>query len=534
MSEITRDLDAAGDDAAAPAPPRQGVVATSQPVAVDAALDVLRDGGNAVDAAVCAAAVLGVVEPMSTGLGGDCFALVWQASERRLLAYNGSGRSPAAASLDDLRRRGLSGVPQDGVLTVTVPGALEAWHRLVERTGTRSLPDLLAPAARIARDGFEVTPVVAGAWADMEQRLAREPAAADLFLRDGRAPRAGERMRMPDMARTLDRIGRDGIGALYGGALGGEVASAVGAKDGWLTGDDLAAHAGQWVEPLEGTYRGHPVWQLPPNDQGLVVLEALRILEELPLGDLGAEERTHVMIESIKLAFADAFAHVADPDAMRIDPAALLDDAFVTGRVDAIGDRAAPRLQAGPVPSDTVYVTVVDAEGNACSLISSLYMHFGSGVVVPGTGICLQNRGALFSSDPDHPNALAPRKRPYHTIIPAMVFRGDEPWLVYGVVGGYQQPQAQAQILVNLVDLGMDLEAAVEAPRWRWIWDAMIQLEEGFDAEVARGLEARGHQPVDLPLPGGFGGAQAILIDPETGERTGASDPRKDGKVGRT
>ncbi|MFW6051058.1 MAG: gamma-glutamyltransferase [Myxococcota bacterium] len=533
MSEITRSLDAAGDEDP-PARERRGMVVTSQPVAVDAAVEVLRSGGNAVDAAVCAAAVLGVVEPMSTGLGGDCFALVWKADEQKLYGYNGSGRAPAAASLEALHARGEGGMPQDGPLTITVPGALEAWHALLERLGTRALAEVLEPAVRTARDGFEVTPVVARDWAQMAPRLAADPSSADLFLTEGRAPRAGERVRMPDTARILERLARDGIEPFYGGEIAARIADAVRARGGWLSAGDLGEHAGEWVEPMEVTYRGHPVWQMPPNDQGIVVLETLRLLEELPVGDMPDEERAHVMIEAIKLAFADAFAHVTDPAAMRIDPAALLADAYIERRVRAIGERAAPRLEAGPMPSDTVHVAVVDAEGNACALTCSLYMHFGSGVVASGTGVCLQNRGALFSSDPSHPNALAPGKRPYHTIIPSMVFRAGQPWLVFGVVGGYQQPQAQAQIVVQAIDLGMELPAAVAAPRWRWVWDAMIQLEEGFDPEVGRALEARGHQRVDLPLPGGFGGAQAIQIDPDTGALTGASDPRKDGKAAST
>ncbi|MEM9074086.1 MAG: gamma-glutamyltransferase family protein [Myxococcota bacterium] len=519
MSGIT----AAVDDAPPlEALPPEGMVATSHPRAADAAAEVLRQGGNAVDAAVTAAAVLGVVDPMSTSIGGDCFALVWDATERALHGYNGSGRAPKAATLADLKARGLHDVPERGILSVTVPGAVDAYATLLERFGKRSFADALAPAIEAA-EGFALTPIVARDWAKAEPTLTAGEG-ADVYLP---APIAGQEFRQPALAASLRAIAEGGPEVFYRGALADEIAKRSHELGGWLTKEDLAEHTGEWVTPLEGHYRGHTVVELPPNGQGIVVLEALALLDEFPLADLSPAERAHLQIEALKIAFGDAQPLVGDPEKSNVT--ALLDPDALESRVDALEAQkratehpAAPRRPAG----DTVYVAVVDGEGNACSLISSVYMHFGSGVVVDG--ICLQNRGALFFSDPAHPGALAPGARPYHTIIPAMVFRSEKPWLVFGVVGGFQQPQAQVQILVNLIDHGMTPQEAIDAPRFRWLGSDRIRLEDGFDANAREGLEARGHRVVDEPV--GFGGAQAVLIESPL---EGGSDPRKDGCVRR-
>lgn len=505
---------------------RGGMVVTSHPLAVRAGLDALEAGGSAVDAAVAAACVLGVVDPMSTSLGGDAFALVWDASDRTLHGYNGSGRALALASAASLRARGHEAMPERGWASVTVPGALEAFDALVRRFGRRTLGDAVGPAARLAREGFAVTPVVARDWA---KAASSDDASLGAFFP---TPAEGSLFRHPALAATLDSVALGGVDAFYRGPFAAAVDSASRAGGGWIRAEDFAAHEGEWVVPLEGFYRGHPVYELPPNTQGVVVLEALALLEEHPLADLPEDERVHLQVEALKLAFADALAHVGDPD--QSDILRLLDPVYLADRAEALEaylERANATPTTGlPRGGDTVYVATVDREGNACSLIASTYQHFGSGIAVDG--VVLQNRGALFVLDDAHPSALAPHRRPYHTILPAMVFRYDAPWLVFGVVGGYQQPQAQVQILSRLIDLGATLEDAVAAPRFRWTEGRSIACEAGMDAALVAALEARGHALVGAESHGGFGGAQAILIEPD--RLVGASDPRKDGVVGTT
>ncbi len=504
--------------------PRDAMVATSHPVAVDAAAEVLRTGGSAVDACVTAAAVLGVVDPMSAGLGGDCFALVWDARRRELHGFNGSGRAPAAASLQDLRRRGLPHVPERGLLPVTVPGAVDAWAQLLTRYGRRTLGHSLEPAIRAARDGFSVSPVVGRDWA-AAAGLLRGGLGTEVYLP---VPIVGQRFTQPDLASTLEDIASDGRDAFYTGAFAEHLDAVSREHDGWVRSEDLATHRGQWVAPLEGIYRGHSVYELPPNSQGVVVLEALALLDEFPLGDLPVEERAHLQIEAIKLAFEDARRAVGNPQ--RSHAEGLLAYEHLEDRVAQL-EVCRERASVGPAApggSDTVYVAAVDHDGNCCSLISSIYMHFGAAVVVDG--VCLQNRGALFVADEEHPSALRPGARPYHTIIPAMVFRSEMPWLVFGVVGGYQQPQAQVQLLVHLIDEGLSLRDAVDASRFRWVGGDRVRLEAGIEPRIAQGLAERGHRLVEEAGDGGFGGAQAILVEDEL---EGASDPRKDGRVAR-
>jgi gamma-glutamyltranspeptidase/glutathione hydrolase len=529
MSRVTDAVDGSEERVARA---RRGTVVTSHPRAVEAGVAALEAGGSAVDAAVAAACVLGVVDPMSTSLGGDCFAIVWDAAERTLHGFNGSGRAPALASAVELRARGLAAVPTRGWASVTVPGALDAYAQLLERFGRRSLAEALAPAIEAAREGFEVTPVVARDWAAAREVLEGGEGTTGFLP----APSVGERFRNPALVASLAAIAEGGVDVFYRGAIAERIDAASRAAGGWLRREDLAAHAGEWVVPLEGWYRGHPIYELPPNGQGVVVLEALALLEEHPLADLDEVTRTHLQIEALKLAFADAFEHVGDPD--RSDVLRLLDPVYLEGRGATLlsyAERAndAPRtglprdLATG---GDTVYVAVVDADGNACSLIASIYEHFGSAIAVDG--IVLQNRGALFVLDDAHPSALAPGRRPYHTILPAMVFRHDAPWLVFGVVGGYQQPQAQVQLLVRTIDLGESIADAVKAPRFRWLEGSRVRLEAGTSREVIEGLRARGHAIVESDAHGGFGGAQAIALEPEG--TLGASAPRKDGVVGHT
>lgn len=509
---------------------RHAMIATSQPLAVGAALDVLKVGGNAVDAAVCAVAMLGVVEPMSTGIGGDCFAIVYEAKTGKLHGLNGSGRAPASASIQDVHAAGHCAMPQSGILPVTVPGALHAWQSLLDRFGSRTLSQLLQPAIQVAQDGFSVTPIIARDFAGQAGALARGTN-THAYLPGGRAPQAGEVFKQSELARGLQIIADQGISSFYEGALARALVLQSQRLGGWLSMDDLAEHTSTWVEPISTDYRGFTLHELPPNGQGVIVLEALNLLEGFQLAGMAEADRMHVQIEAVKLAFADAWRYVADPEVSDVPTAGLLSKEYARARRGFITEKALQRPTHGFPPSGTVYVTVVDGDGNAVSLINSLYEHFGAKVVVERTGILLQNRGELFSLDPGHPNALAPGKRPYHTIIPAMVCRDGKPWLCFGVVGGFMQPQAQVQLLCNLIDLKMDLQAAVDAPRFRWNEGAGVMLEQGFSKNVEEALLEKGHRLMPVAGHGGFGGAQAILIDPANGALSGASDSRKDGCV---
>ncbi len=525
MSRITE----AVDEAEAPErPPAPGMVVTSHPQAVAAGIAALDAGGTAVDAAVTAAAALGVVDPMSCSLGGDTFALVYEARTGELHGINGSGPAPMAATLEDLARRGHAGVPERGPLPITVPGAIGAWGALLERFGRRSFADALTPAAVLAREGFTVTPVVARDWQRSEEVL-RSGVGLDELLPGGRTPRVGQVVSLPGQADTLEHLASTGPAGFYGGPLAQRIDAALRDAGGWLRESDLAAYQPEWVAPLTGTYRGHAVHELPPNGQGIVVLEALALLEEFPLGDLSPVERTHLQIEALKLAFADADAYVGDP--ARSSAAALLQDDVLEPRLDEL-DARRRRAGGAAAPSDlggdTVYVAATDREGNACSLIHSVFMHFGAAFAVDG--VVLQNRGALFRTDPAHPGALGPGRRSYHTIIPAMVERAGQPWLVVGVVGGFQQPQAQVQLLTRLIDGGEELQPALDAPRFRWTGERNLRLEEGTEAALVEGLRALGHElDDDGSAHGGFGGAQAILHEAPP---IGATDRRKDGVVG--
>jgi len=506
------------------------MIATSHPVAVEAGLDVLRSGGNAVDAAVCAAATLGVVEPMSTGIGGDCFALVYEAKTGRLHGLNGSGRTPQAASVDEVRLAGHRTMPQQGILSVSVPGALHAWQALLERVGSLPLGELLQPAITAAREGFTLTPTVARDWATQRAELERGVNTA-VYLPQGRPPATGERFVQPQLACSLEAVAHQGVDAFYAGELTEAIVEQSRRLGGWLSRDDFAQHRSTWVEPISTDYRGHTVYEIPPNGQGVITLEALNLLETFPLEAMDAAQVLHVQIEAIKLAFADAWQHVADPACVDVPVAGLLSSAYARERRALIGTRALQHPTHGFPPSGTIYVTVVDKAGNVASLINSIFMHFGAKVVVADTGIALQNRAALCSLTSQHPNVLAPRKRPYHTIIPAMVFKGDHPWLSFGVVGGYMQPQAQVQVLSHLIDGGQELKWAVDAPRFRWSEGAKVALETAFSGEVHEELAQLGHCATQTEGHGGFGGAQAIVIDREAGLLHGASDPRKDGCV---
>ena len=520
---------------------RRGVIATSQPLASADGLQVLGEGGNAVDAAVTAAAILSVVEPTMTGIGGDLFAIVHDGRTGGVHGLNASGRSPAAATLDGL---GDGLMPDHGIRSVSVPGAVDGWHELLRQHGTITLARALAPAIEHAREGFAVTEIVARQWRDAETRLAGDPATARTFLVDGHAPATGTVFGNPQLASTLEQLAAGGRDAFYGGSIAQAIAADARTRGGWLTADDLATHRSDWVEPLRTTFRGHEVLELPPNTQGLTALEVLNLLEHDDLADRGHNSAAylHTLIEAIRIAFVDRDAHIADPAAVAPEIVEhLVSKGYAAARRDEIDPhRTATRYaawrargRAATIPSrqgagDTVYLTAADRDGHVVSLIQSLFEAFGAGIVAGDTGIALQNRAALFSTDPGHPNVIAPRKRPFHTLVPAMVLRDGRPWLSYGVMGGDMQIQGHVQVLLNLLLFGMNVQEAGEAARVRWDADG-VAAETGVSSEARNGLVERGHRLVERE--GGFGGFQGILIDHERGVLMGGSDPRKDGQA---
>ena len=512
---------------------RHGMVATSQPLAAMAGLRILMAGGHAADAAVAAAAMLNVVEPMSTGIGGDCFALIYEARTGRVTALNGSGRAPGAFDLEQAQRLGLEAIPDSGPLPVTVPGAVSGWAALLERFGRLTLADCLAPAIATAEEGFPVSERISAAWQRAEAKLSQNEEARRVYLP---APRPGEIHCQPDLARTFRTLAEGGADAFYRGPLAERIAAYVQSQGGFLTAEDMAAHTTTWETPIRTTYRDVEVLEHPPNGQGLAALLALNIVAGYDLAgkDYYDPERWHIMIEAMRLGMADAARYVADPTFTSLPVEGLLSKDYAAQRRSLIRpDRALEVVVPGqPEHRDTVYLTVVDGEGNAVSFINSLFHGFGSGLVVPGTGICLQNRGACFRLEPGHPNVLAGGKRPYHTIIPAMALREGRLWLSFGVMGGFMQPQGHLQVLVNLVDYGLSPQAALDAPRFRVDerGGLLVALEDGVPSATRQALASLGHDVRTEPLfAPGFGSGDIIAVDVETGVLCGASDPRKDG-----
>jgi gamma-glutamyltranspeptidase/glutathione hydrolase len=511
------------------------MVATSQPLASTAALDVLEHGGNAIDAAVTAAAVLSVTEPHMTGIGGDMFALVWLAREKKLVALNASGRAGSLMTREALLARGFESGTQRGITSVTVPGALAGWDRLVRTYGTRPLADALQPAIRYARDGFPVTPIIAAGWASETPLLQRDSGASATFLPGGRAPAPGETFRNPDYARVLATIARDGIGAFYGGEIGRTMVARLRAMGGFITLDDLRRNEPTWVTPISVPFRGYRVWELPPNNQGIAALEMLRIVEPFDLKSLGHNSAAylHLLVEAKKLAYADLERFVGDADHLAMPAARMLDDAFIAERRSRIDrTRARSRPDAGPLrtASETIYLTTADAEGNMVSFINSNYDLFGSGIVVPGLGFPLHNRGAGFTLTPGLPNTVAPGKRPFHTLIPAFVTRtvngSEQPYMSFGLMGGGMQAQGHVQFLLNHFVFGMDLQQAIDAARFRHLDGLRLALEAPIGDSVRATLRAMGHDIVPED-PVSFGGAQAIVR--LSGGYAAGSDSRKDG-----
>ena len=522
---------------------RNGAVATSQPLAAQAGLRIMLDGGNAVDAAVAMAAALNVVEPMSTGIGGDMFALIWKASEKKVVALNGSGRSAANANVDDVRRAGFDAIPNEGegsAMAISVPGTVHGWETALSRYGNMTLGEVLAPAIDYALHGYPVSEVIAEGWQGSEPKLRHRPSGAEMLPANGRAPKCGEVVSLPELSRSLQTIAEGGSQAFYQGEVATKIAQFVQAEGGWLTEVDLANHTSDWDDAITANYRGVNIWECPPNGQGIAALIALNIAAGFDIADMGYQsaDAYHHLIESMRLGYEDALRFVADPRVADVPIAPLLsDDYAATRRASIDSARAHPDMSYGdPLGGgDTIYCTAMDGDGNACSLINSLFSGFGTGLVVPTTGIALQNRGSLFSFDPDHPNYLQGRKRPFQTIIPAMATRDGEVYASFGVMGGFQQPQGHLQVVSNLVDFGLDAQKSLDAPRFSIdvTGDKSVRVEEDLDQSVVADLRQRGHE---VHVISGyertmFGGGQAVTRDPDSGVLTAGTEPRKDGSA---
>lgn len=523
---------------------RRGMVAASNPLAAQAGLRILREGGNAADAAVAAGAMMNVTAPASTGIGGDVFALYYDAKTGQVSALNGSGRAPAALNLDVVRKAGIDGeeMPARNVHAVTVPGAARAWEDLIARHGTMSLADLLADAIDYAENGFAVSPVFGASWSNpVVEKLLTNGSNTEDYLPNGRGPKPGEIVRLPGLARTFRAVAEGGADAFYTGDIADAIVKTLQELGSTMTLDDLKAHQSTWGEPIGVNYRGYQVLEHPPNGQGLAALIALRIAEGFALADYAPDdpEKLHLMIEAMRLAFADARQYIADPSVSPVPVDGLLSDDYVAERRAMISTERAmqpPSFGTPPDTSDTIYLCVVDGAGNACSFINSLYMGFGSGIVAKGTGVFLQNRGANFSLVEGHPNVVQGGKRPYHTIIPGMLLKDGELVAPFGVMGGFMQPQGHFQVVNALIDDDINPQEALDRPRWcltAGTSSSVLALEEGIPVKAMAHLAALGHnvQPVSGRARGVFGSGQIIRRDSVSGVLFGGSDPRKDGQV---
>ena len=524
---------------------RHGMVAAAHPLAVQIGVDVLKRGGSAVDAAIAVNAALGLMEPVSCGLGGDLFAMVWDPATGRLLGLNGSGRAPLALTPEKVPAEKDGTIPLYSPYSWTVPGCADAWFELHKRFGRLPMAELLAPAIAYAREGVPVPQVIAGSWARSIARFREKPGFADVFLPGGKAPAEGEPFANPALAGTLEKLVKGGRDAFYRGEIADRIVAYSGKVGGFFAKEDFARHTSEWQEPIATTYRGTTVWELPPNGQGLAALELLNILERFDIRAMGRDNPDfwHVMVEAKKLAFADRARYYADPAFSPAPVAALLDKGYAAVQAGRIGmERAAKSVDPGNPAlrhGDTTFLVAADERGMMVALIQSNYAGFGSGFVIPELGFGLQDRGALFSLRAGSPNVLAPGKRPFHTIIPAFMGTGGKPSMAFGVMGGDMQPQGHAQIVVNLVDFGMNLQEAGDAPRFYHTEDSeptgtvmtgggVLSLESGIPQDVRQALLRRGHRLVEA---NGivFGGYQAVRRDPATGVYFGATESRKDG-----
>jgi gamma-glutamyltranspeptidase/glutathione hydrolase len=532
---------------------RNGMIATSQPMASAAGLKVLQEGGNAIDAAVTAAAVLAVVEPSMTGIGGDLFAIVYDAKTKTLHALNASGRSAYAATPQEYAKRGQTRMPGTGVLSVTVPGVVEGWSELLSKYGTLSIAKAVAPAVEYAKNGYAVSEIISGQWKASEKKLAADPVTAATFLPNGHPLQPGEIFTNPHLAATLEAVGKGGRDAFYKGAIARAIVADMRKRDGLLDERDFAEHKADWVDPISTTYRGYEVYEMPPNTQGFVVLEMLNILEGFDVKAMGhnSPEALHALVEAKRIAFADRAAYDGDPAS--VPPSVLKTliskDYAALRRKEIDPQHAAESYKAGVIPGvpttapiaealqnftgmdrgDTIYMTAADGKGNFVSLIQSLFSDFGSGVVAGDTGILLHNRGSAFNLTPGSPDQIAPHKRPLHTLIPAFVMKDGKPWFSFGVMGGDHQAQGHTQVLLNAIDFGMNVQEAGEAARVTHGNNGLL-VESNVPEAVRAALIQRGHKVTSNANPGGaFGGFQGIMFDPRTGVLMGGSDVRKDG-----
>ena len=523
---------------------RNGMAATSQPLATQVALDILKKGGNAIDAAIAADAVLGVIEPTGAGIGGDLFAIIWSADKGKLYGLNGSGRSPRSLKLEYFKDNGYEFVPSFGPLPVSVPGCVDGWYEMHDMFGRLTMKDILQPAITYAREGFPVTEVIAYYLKTGTSILKEYPNIKEVYMPAGRAPAKGEIFRNPLLANTLEKIVKGGRYEFYKGSIAKAIAAFMKKQGGFLSYDDMYRHHSEWVEPVSTIYRGYEVWELPPNGQGIAALQMLNILEGYDIAAMGfgSSDYMHVFTEAKKLAFEDRAKYYADPFFIKIPVSELLSKKYAAGRRKLIDkDEAAKIYDPGKIEAgNTVYLTVADKAGNMVSLIQSNYRGMGSGMCPTGLGFVLQDRGEMFSLEEGHNNVYAPGKRPFHTIIPAFITKNKKPWISFGVMGGDMQPQGHVQIVVNLIDFKMNLQEAGDAPRMHHIGSSeptgqlmtnggILLLESGFRTEVIQKLMSMGHT-VQWDL-GGYGGYQAIMWDEKNKVWFGASESRKDGQA---
>jgi gamma-glutamyltranspeptidase/glutathione hydrolase len=521
---------------------QNGMAATSHPLATQVAIDILKKGGSAVDAAIAANACLGLMEPVSNGIGGDLFAIVWDADDKKLHGLNASGRSPRSLTLDYFLENGYESIPYYGPLSVSVPGCVDGWFELHDKFGKMPMKDILKPTIDYARNGFPMAELIAYYLKRSAPRYVKYPGFKEVFMPNGRTPSKGEVFRNPMLANTLQMIADGGRDAFYKGDIARTIAAYMNEQGGFLSYDDLSSHQSEWVEPVSTNYRGYDVWELPPNGQGIAALQILNILELYDVKSMGfgSEEYMHVLVEAKKLAFEDRAMYYADPAFNQLPVDRLISKEYAAERAKLIKpDRAGRSYPAGKLRNgDTIYLTVADKDGNMVSLIQSNYLGIGSGMTPTGLGFVLQDRGNLFSLEKGHMNVYEPGKRPFHTIIPAFVTKDGKPFLSFGVMGGSMQPQGHAQVLVNIIDFGMNIQEAGDAPRINHAGSSQptggqmtnggrVQVESGFDYEVLRELEKKGHNVIVSVGP--FGGYQAIMWDDKNKVYYGASESRKDG-----
>ncbi|MBR2513844.1 MAG: gamma-glutamyltransferase family protein [Halomonas sp.] len=513
---------------------KRSMVATSQPLAAQAGITILQQGGNAIDAAIASAAALTVVEPTSNGLGSDAFAIVWV--NGKLHGLNASGPAPHAATIANFKALGHDAIPNHGMLPVTVPGAPAAWAALSKRFGKLPFAELLAPAIALAEEGFAVTPVIHQMWDEAFHTYATYSDAAfkpwfDTFAPNGHAPRPGELWSSPDHAKSLKAIAETKAEAFYKGELAEAIDAFSHQHGGLLRKEDLAAYQPEWVEPISVRYKGHDIWEIPPNGSGMIVLQALGMLERLAEPASDAVEALHRRIEATKLAYMDGFKYITERAEMAPTTEQMLDDSYLKARAALISEQAVDPAHGNPLQGGTVYLATADSDGNMVSFIQSNFKGFGSGMVVPGTGISLQNRGWSFSLDPQHPNALAPGKRTYHTIIPGFITKDNQAVGPFGVMGGYMQPQGQVQVVTAMLDDHLNPQAALDMPRWKWTKGKTVEVEADFPNHLALALARRGHEVVKVADSISFGRGQIIVRDPNTGVLQGGTEPRTDGAV---